>query len=247
MSDLFHCFDNSDVIITSYFTSKADPQNPNVHAPNNTISYIYNWYISTLYLDLNAIIIHDQLSDEFILQYERPNIKFYQHTPGRFSLNDERFIALNNLIKSNNFAKVLITDGNDVTIKKNPFEFITNPNMLYFGSDESAYPTIKDNSWCMHKLSQFIKDANGTLHMDRSILDFEYVNAGVIGGAAELMGAFTESISEIFNKLGTNNNHNMIATNYLLWLTSIAHHKGAPLTSNFKKYELASDNFIVHK
>jgi hypothetical protein len=83
--------------------------------------------------------------------------------------------------------------------------------------------------------------------MDESIFDFEYVNVGVYGGFYETIRAFNQSLLMIFRSLNADENYNMMAVNYLLWKYGHRHFKGQPLTSPFKKYDMAGDYFIVHK
>jgi hypothetical protein len=243
--------EDSDVVFTTYFTSKKNPQantgESSLPAPKDNLSYIFPWYASINTLGINGVIIHDGLSESFIKKYEKNNIKFYYYDPIKYSLNDERYFALDEILSKYKFRKVLMTDGNDLLIKKNPFEFFTNEDMLYFGADEEMRPKIKDNPWCINKLKNIIQIKGNQLKLDNSILDFEYVNAGVFGGSYTLVKEFNSVLVDFFNQLDDEGNNNMMSINYLLWSGKINYFKGAPLTSPFKKYQLQSDYFIIHK
>jgi hypothetical protein len=243
--------DDCDVVFTSYFTSKRNPQ-PDLngcysYAPADDISYIYSWYVSVLYLKLKGVIIHDGLSEEFINKYETSNIKFIKHVPERFSINDERYIALERILENNYFRNVLLTDGSDLIIKKNPFDFMINQDCLYFGSDDARWPRIRDNAWCVNKSISMYNSNKSVVLIDDSFLDFNYVNAGVFGGSYKNVKEFTSSLSILFECINNDNNNNMMAINYLLWKFNVNHFKGQPFTSKFKEYELHGNYFIVHK
>jgi hypothetical protein len=241
--------DDADVIFTCYFTSKENPQrNPLGHViniPKNSLSYIFPWYASVTYHKLNAVIIHDGLDEEFIQQHQRHHIEFIYHDPKSFSLNDERFCALALILEANKLGKVLFTDVCDLIIKKNPFEFMTNLSQLYFGSDLSNYPRIRDNPWCVNKTFELLGKPG--FEINQSFLDFEYINAGAYGGHYENIKQFTQALVLLFQTLASDANNNMMAINYLLWKYKIPHFKGQPFTSPFKQYDLAGDYYLVHK
>lgn len=238
--------ENSDVIFTSYFTSKSNPQ-ANNFAPSNNISYIYTWYSSVITLGLNGVIIHDGLSSEFINKYSRENIEFYYYNPIKYSLNDERYFALQEIFETNKFNKVLLTDGSDLIIKRNPFDFFTDQNLLYFGTDMDATPSIKDNVWCLNKLNNLLSIKPNLVQIDNDFLEFSYINAGVYGGTYNLVKEFNSLLVNFLLELNSTSNNNMMAINYLLWKAKLDFFKGPPLTSPFKKYELHGDYIIIHK
>lgn len=240
-----------DVIFTTYFFSKQNPQpnraGDNLFAPKNSISYIFPWYVSVRHLGLNAVVIHDGLSDEFIAEHESDNLQFIYHEPDRYSLNDERYIALQKILEQNELRRVLMTDGSDLLIKKNPFEFIADSGKMYFGSDMARTPRIRDNAWCLNKMTALMEASQGKISVDESFLDFEYINAGVYGGSYANVKSFTEGLVSLFEVINNDKNNNMMAINYLLWKFKIPYFKGQPLTSKFKEFEMHGDYYIVHK
>ena len=97
--------ESDDIIFTTYFTSQKNPQ-PNeygeyTNVPKNDINYIFPWYMSVQFLKLNAVVIHDELSQEFIERFENSNLQFVRYQPKKYSLNDERFYALGEILKKN--------------------------------------------------------------------------------------------------------------------------------------------------
>lgn len=249
--DAIKFLDGSDVVFTSYFNSKVNPQRNALgeyeFVPRNNINYIYPWYVTVCHLNLNGVIIHDGLNPDFVERHTRENIQFIQCSPGGLSLNDERFLALYELIKDRHFRRVMMTDGSDVMFKRDPFEFMEDSSTLYVGSDDPTTVRIRDSRWCLKK-TQDLKLSNAeVIELDDTYGDFEYVNAGVVGGSMAIMRSLIESLSLLLRMMGNDRNHNMMALNYLIWKYKIKHHKGAPFTSPFKSHAIHGDYYIVHK
>ena len=57
-----------ELILTTYFTSKADPQKK-IFMPNDDFSYIEKFYRSVMDHDLHAVIFYDNLSADFVEKY----------------------------------------------------------------------------------------------------------------------------------------------------------------------------------
>ena len=239
----------SDVIFTSYFTSKENPQldarGQRQIVPKNDLNYIAPWYVSVTHHKMKGVVFHDHLSADFIAQHETDNLQFIAYHPDRYSLNDERYLALDAVLKCNRLGKVMLTDACDLQIKKNPFDFFVDPNLLYFGTDVEKMPRIRDNPWCLEKSKEILLTPG--LGFSEDFLEFEIVNAGVFGGSYELVKAFNEGLVSLFHAINNDRNNNMMVINYLLWKLKVPHFKGPPLTSPFKKFDVAGDYYIVHK
>ena len=237
---------SKNLIVTSYFCNKPDVRN-NTSAARNDVGYIGGWYDSVKALDLDAIILHDGLSSEFILEYQTDKISFRYHDTSRWSLNDERFLALETLLSEVDCDKILMTDGSDVVINKDPFDFINDPDLLYFGTDRPDTPLVKDNifaflSWI--KLHRLLKLSRESLD---HFLTFNYVNAGIFGGYAAPAAAFLIQLNQLFRQINSDTNNNMMAVNYVLWANNVRHWKGQPFTSPFKNEDTSSQYYIKHK
>ena len=114
---------NENVIMTTYFCNKNDPQRPK-RAPCNDFQYIKPWYNSIKKLGLNGVIFHDGMDETFIKKYQNDKIKFVyvDSNSYEFSLNDLRyFVYLDYIKKHKNIENIFMTDGNDVIVVKNPF------------------------------------------------------------------------------------------------------------------------------
>lgn len=244
------------IVITSYFSTKANPQitpEGEIYAPKNSIAYIYPWYVSMSHLGLEGVIVHDGLSEDFVRRYRTPKIHFHYYRPKTFSLNDERFFGFMEVINEYKPDNILMTDASDLFIKKDPFEFILSQKKLCFGSDMPSTPRIKDNSWCLNRAIKFVEiilEKRLTplpLSEFTTFGTFNYVNAGVIGGSSNLIKPLLLDLLQLFNGLNSGENFNMTALNFLLWHQKIDFFHGQPLTSPFKQYQLDGDFYIIHK
>lgn len=88
--------ENIDVIFTSYFRYKEDPQRS--IRVKESFSKIANLYNSVTFLGLRLVIFHDSLSDKFVNTYTTDRIRFCRVAPStpehqRLSTNDFRFQA----------------------------------------------------------------------------------------------------------------------------------------------------------
>jgi hypothetical protein len=236
----------NNLIVTSYWCGNFDVHHKKF-APKNDINYIKDWYQSVQSLKLNALIIHDGLSEEFIKRYQTDLIKFKYHNPDLWSINDERYRALEEILTGSNYDKVLQTDGCDVIINRDPFKFFTDPTLLYLGTDRPHTPLIKDNKWAMNKWEKLSILLDVTEQDKLDFQDFNFVNNGVIGGSTDTVLSFVKKLNQLFYKLDSKSNNNMMAINYLLWKNNIPHWRGQPLTSPFTKNSRSREYYIKHK
>lgn len=240
-----------EVVLTSYFTSKPDPQRATktdaMRAEADSLDYIYPWYISMRQANLNGIVFHDSLSDSFIDAYSTPRIEFRKVSLGPYSLNDERFFVYRDFLKSNSFTKVLMTDASDLFVKRDPFPLFSNPNILYVGSDDPRWPTIRSSSWARTKSATMARESGGQIALTEAFLDMPLMNAGVIGGHYALLNIFLDAMCEVLKSINTISNHNMMAMHYVIHRLKLPTSVGFPLTSCFKAFEINSKACIVHK
>lgn len=264
---------SNEVILTTYFTSKKDPQR-NLFTAKNDFNYIKDFYFSIINNNLNAIIFYDDLEEEFILEYTNQNIKFIKCSVLDYSLNDERFFIYEEFLKKVEVEKVLMSDVNDVTFGiKDLFKFIENKK-IYLGRDENLL--VGQSDWIKEKiknLPQYLKN-----RLPKGFYDMPFLNAGVIGGDSKIMISFLEKVNYIFTLLDNNLNNNMAVINIVFY--SIYWRKysikfnykfkklnrkkfqenskndnykfenfyiGRPFTSRYKHYENNNDCYIYHK
>jgi len=300
------CNYKSELIFTTYFNSKPDPQHIRSPTPSNSIDYIKPWYKSVNKLKLNGVVFHDGLSNEFIETYSTTHVRFVKCELGDFSLNDERFfIYLQYIIEFCPNAKhIFLTDGNDVVITKNPFVFVKNfkDNKLFVGRNNGNY-LRQSNYNRLEMIPRFENDFGKKL--ERKFYNQTIYNAGILGGSKSAVIYQLSLMCYYFKLCNSSNNNNMIIMNYVIYhywfpkckrkkmpttlgeIISINHYTLAlriyynkylnwffrffynrnlnhdnkndfeantsnivtsfPLCSSFKKYELNSSAYFIHK
>lgn len=246
------------VILTSYFSKKPHPNDPNdahvvgrnhdgfVH--NNTFKYIEPWYNSVKSLNLNGVIFHDDLSNEFVNQYATDKINFIKTDVGLYSNLDWRWFCYRNFLESNKFDSVFISDGSDVSIVKDPHDIISEyPNTDLFVCKDSIklseFPYIQ-----LHQQANWENLVWFILMQNR----LDLINMGVIGGSYNNMLDFLNTFCTTRLKLGDPNfaQADMWIGQYVLrhLLSNKNILVGEPFTSNFKKYEIdRKDVYFIHK
>ena len=226
------------LILSNYFTSKPDPQRGH-YWKKDDFSIMETWYNSVMKHNLNAIVFHDGLSDEFIQKYGNDNVMFVRsNIITGLSSNDERFISFEQYIKCCEVNdRIIITDISDVEFLKNPFEYITGLNLLYFGSNDT---------WG-EKPKVFKRYTNSCF--DDSFLDKPILHAGTFGGYVYSLRAFLKTVVEFLDVPYGDYNINLGVINavaYLYFKHRIVH--GHPFTTQLKKYDYNNKEcYIRHK
>lgn len=202
------------IICTTYFTSKQDPQRK-IQVDENDIKYIEPWYYSMIKNNLAGIVFYDNLSLNFINKYQTEKIKFVKCTLGNYSLNDERFIIYYMFFLRHKTKNILLTDGSDVTINKDPFSFIETKSKttLFVGRDRCN--KIYHSKW----------DVNGAERLSNAIqqklpnnyYNMAAYNAGIIGGNYFTTMYFLRQITKYFLKANNNLNNNMAAMHFVIY------------------------------
>lgn len=268
--------ESPNIILSTYFTSKLDPQRDCFQDLNN-FEYIKNFYNSIVANKLNAIIFYDNLSQFFVDKYNNENIKFIKVKLGNYSLNDERFFIYAEYIQKYKPEKIIMCDVNDVVVQKHTvFDFIKS-NKLYVGRDENNF--IANSNWILNKIAILPTNLKKQISLKFQLMPF--INAGVIGGDYNTIISFLNKLNSLLNYIDNDLNNNMVCVNltffdiywreiinplgfrirYLLnrknlffqyeneQISRTKFHIGAPFTSSFKKYESPSstDYYIYHK
>jgi hypothetical protein len=198
-------FDFEDVICTTYFSTKSDPQRKK-KIQANSIEYIAPWYNSMRALKLSGIVFYDDLSD---------NIRFLKCTVGKYSLNDERFILYYMFFLKYKVKNILLTDGNDVIITKAPFEFFESKKETTIFVGRGKKNKLFHSSWNMSSLNKLLQGLNTSL--PNNFYEMAIYNAGIIGGNYYTVMYFLRQICSVFFKIDNNKNNNMAAMHYVLF------------------------------
>jgi len=199
--------------LSTYFSSKPDPVRGG-YQNNDNFAYIEKWYNSIVVNDLLAVVFHDNLSDDFIIEYQTDKIMFIRCQLGKMSLNDERFFIFEEFILNlpeNSY--VLNTDINDVVINKNPLVLLqSSPEKLFVGRGNRK--VWKNGLWTLTALKQFSESFNQSLPI--SFLHYPVFNPGTIGGKKEKMLKLFKRMTQVFEVLGDDLNYDMPVFNYVL-------------------------------
>tara|TARA_Y100001933_G_scaffold103236_1_gene104031 strand:+ start:2849 stop:3841 length:993 start_codon:yes stop_codon:yes gene_type:complete len=255
---LYQKYDN--VILTCYFTSKLDPQRK-IKIQDNYFKYIKFWYKSLLNHNLHGIIFYDNLSQEFIKQYQTDKIIFIKSSLGKLSINDERFIIWYKYLLRNPYKYVLMTDVSDVQINKNPFDFISkfSKDKIFIGTNTCHLDTVQNtNSIWFKKREKSIQYMNKFLKKQYFYNEYQLYNPGLFGGHYNIVMEMLLNVSYIESILN-HKNYNLIIFNYLIHTYLIENYDsnhctkyvitGQPFNSIYKKYEQLheSQNYLIHK
>lgn len=259
----------SDVIFTTYFTGKTDPQSvakrrrnlykrfkmwmrsrrggaateiPGV-AQKDEFERIRLWYESLLKVGCRAVIFHDELSPEFTGRWGRPEVQFQHYTlQTNRSLNDERYYCYNSYLQQHpEIERVFMLDLFDIEFYRNPFALLDSDDVdICCGGDAGEYNNKRNGE----KMLQ----AYSTLHYEGRIK----LNAGICGGNRETILRLLNRMLEDFESLtarGEMTNLNMAVFNKCVY-DLFPHDRilyGYPLNSRFKKYEKHGNFALRHK
>jgi len=238
------------VIMTTYFCNKKHYQSGSEHksASCNDFKYIKPWYNSVKNLNLNGIIFHDGLSDEFIKKYETSYIKFvYVNSKDyNYSLNDLRFfVYLEHIHKNPDIQNIFMTDGNDVTVVKNPFKL--NLNKLYVGNETG----ITVNYILKHKKvgGMYKKISEQELSRLQKFSTSPLLNAGIVGGNRNNIIKLLTIMTDYFKKDSCLKcNMNMGVLNQSVYNNFSNYFTGEPLHSAFFGFQNnRKDVYFIHK
>lgn len=260
---------NPDVIFTTYFTGKTDPQInskrkrnlfkrlkmwirskrggaeteiPGV-AKKDEFERIRLWYESLISVGCHAVIFHDELSAEFTEQWSRPEVKFEQYDlQTARSLNDERYYCYIDYLKKHpEIQRVFMLDLFDIEFYRNPFDLIDPDHFdICCGGDAGEYNNKRNGEKMLQAYSQ--------LHYEGKIK----LNAGICGGDRDNVMRLLERMLEDFDSLtsrGVMTNLNMAVFNKCVYdlFDSDRILYGYPLNSRFKKYEKEGNFALRHK
>jgi hypothetical protein len=221
---------------------------------DDDFSVIELWANSILKLNLQAIIFHNNFSEETVKKYQSKNLIFVEVNHDiRFNPNVFRYYLYNEFINKykSNIESLFVTDVSDVLVLKNPFLqslFINNPDFIFCGDE----PTILSNEWMYNHGSHLrgrIKDYAEIETINKSIT---LLNCGIIGGNISIISSLIDSIWQIHEEYNFDNSTSftgdMGAFNYILrkkYSNCILH--GSPINTEFKSYFDDGTCWFQHK
>ncbi|NND90873.1 MAG: hypothetical protein HKN42_08395 [Granulosicoccus sp.] len=257
------------VIFTTYFTGKPDPQSGAKRRRNlfkhlktwarsrrggaraelpglareDEFERIEVWYDSLLKVGCEAVIFHDRLSEAFTEQWSRPQVQFQHYalkTPR--SVNDERYQCYLEYLEAHpDIEGIFMLDLFDIEFFSNPFELFDDARYdIYCGGDAGEYNDKLNRS----KMVAAFGDA---FYEDRIKL-----NAGICGGRREPVLELLRTMVAVFDRLSDSGelaNLNMAIFNKCVYDLHAPERilYGYPLNSRFKKYERSGNFALRHK
>lgn len=233
---------NTQMIFTTYYTGKPNPQKTAKKAIPDDFEMIKGWWESIVKNKLQGCIFHDGLSREFVSQYQNENVRFI-HVPyiSNRSVNDERFyVYLKYLTQHPEIKWLLCTDLFDVTFQKNPFEYINQKDKIFIGSENTEvvnFSVIKNNAKRAYKKTSPWWD----------LLDVLTFNAGIVGGHRDIMLKLLRIMIQEFSCVDYKINANMFVLCKSIIENRITTVTGPPLHSKYKEYEKEGNFYICHK
>lgn len=230
-------------IISSYLTSSIDRQRGEKKSADD-IAYIQDWYNSIVSKCLSPIVLHDNLSDEFVSNFPFAKFIKVEPIPEGMNLYDYRWVIYFEYLLNNPLEKVFFTDISDVVMVNNPFNFMD--DALYCGDEPGI---IRDSEWMRSALNEPLFFQIGgfkeMIYSDRPLL-----NCGLLGGSYNKVMAFLDAFVSIIELVRLRNTPedktvDMGIFNYTAQFFPFQH--GSPVNSVFKKYEKRDDVWFIHK
>ena len=219
----------NDLIVTTYFISKSNPQAGSLSHANDPNSLVHEYnknddkltsvlFNSVIKHNQTLVVFHDGLDNDYIKRNSTHNILFIQVKLGPYSTNDERFFVYNEFIQQVGFERIFFIDCFDVEIKKSPFGiFDQYGERIYVGRDSCN--SIINCPYVLEKLQNLISVTFELDHQQdfENFLNMPLYNAGIIGGIKGSVNILINFICNILEASNSNENVNMAAVNYAIY------------------------------
>lgn len=209
-------------IITTVLSGVLDPQRKLKWKVDHSV--YQKLYDSCKRLKIHLIVLSDKLSlkEEEGLSVVRTEAKINPYF--------QRWKSIHDYLEKSNLQKVYCVDATDVEVFNNPFDIITENNLVV-GCEEGKLGC----DWILnkHKNLQIKKFINANYSL-------QLLNAGIVGGNVEVVKTLCISMSKWFNSHGDDYT-DMPRLNYILrgWeiggLINLEY--GSHINTAFKKYE----------
>jgi hypothetical protein len=221
---------------------------------DDDFSIIEKWANSIAKLNIQAIIFHNNFSQQTVLKYQSEHLLFIEIVHDiRFNPNVFRYRVYSDFLKkySNSIESLFVTDVSDVLVLQNPFVqplFITNPDHIFCGDE----PTVGYNEWMHNHGSHLRSRITDYINIESAYKSHRLLNCGIIGGTITTIQPLIASIWQIHENYNFDNTTSftgdMGAFNYILrknYSNRIFH--GSPVNSEFKSYFDDGTNWFMHK
>ena len=245
---------NTSLVCASLLTGVYDV-NRNENLLSDNFDIIKVWYNSILKLNLDALIFHNNFSDETVKLYQTNKIKFVKvKYDTSYNPNVYRYFIYRDFFEQHkeNIVNVFVTDITDVEVINNPFEqklFLENNEHLFCGDEQK----ILDNEWMNDHSTHLRNNISDFRIYEKKYAESTLLNCGIIGGNINTIIALLNALVEVHNKYGESNKTaftlDMGVFNFIAkteFGKNLIH--GLPVNSIFKEYEISNINcWFRHK
>jgi hypothetical protein len=240
-------------ICSTYLNKSIDIQRK-TRWDDNDFKYIKEWLYSALNHSLNCVIIHDNLSPEFVKRYEnkesyiKSSIEFIKAVQPKLNGLDYRWILYYEFLElyKNEIDMILFTDISDVVFLKNPFDFMSKNSELIYTADEEG---MLKNGWILKRNKYFYDIIPNFKNYEKENAGEKLKNCGVVGGKVEVLLEFVKDMASILLAGNVEETTvDMSVLNYLLYTKyKNKSYSGYPLNTRFKFNEINPNCYIKHK
>lgn len=234
---------NTNLVMACHITGVYDV-NRSTTLANDSYELVKDWQNSITAENLQAVIFHNNFSEETCKSIENENILFIKiaHDP-QFNPNVFRYFVYRDFLQQHiqQINGIFITDITDVELVNNPFThtlFSENPNSIFCGDE----PKILNNDWMIAHAEHLRKNILDYAAYESSFGNETLLNCGIIGGSASIFFDFLQQLCAIHQHANRHNKTaytgDMGAFNYLArtkFNEQLIH--GAPVNTVFKQYE----------
>lgn len=239
------------IILSTLFSLKKNPVHARKKVDEDMAGYIKEWHESLTFHKIPGLILHDNLSDEFVKSQTNKYISFLKVPEEIYNACDARWVVYNKFVKEHGdkYDWIFATDISDVIVGKNPFlgDLDLYGKQLLFSGDET---TSYNNKWIKTR-NNYLMDSLPEVY-DHIQNNPKYIlfNPGVIGGSTKIIKEYFLLMAEHVIKAGPIEKtidmsiHNYVVRTY--FSNRVKH--GSPVNSIFSKLQKERKNvWFIHK
>lgn len=240
------------IVLSTLFTQKKNPVHARKDISADMAGYIKEWHESMTQHQVNSLVFHDGLPDDFIEAHTNEYVKFQLVPSSSYNACDGRWPIyrdyVNSLDDSDDHFYIFATDISDVIMGKNPFkgQLVMFGPMLFSGDESTTY----SHSW-IQKRNEDLKDKLPEVYDHiKNKPKTKLLNCGVVGGRIGVMKKYLSKMGDLVEKAGPIEKtvdmsiHNYVVREY--FGEKVKH--GPPLNSSFGKLQKSrTDVWFIHK
>jgi hypothetical protein len=213
--------------------------------------YIKEWRESLTLHKIPGLILHDNLSDEFVNENTNDYISFLKVPEEIYNACDARWVVYDKFIKENGhkYDWIFATDVSDVIVGKNPFVEdleLYGKKLLFSGDETASY----NSGWIKDRNKDLIEVLPEVYNHVKDNPKLKLFNPGIIGGSTEIMKEYFSIMADLVIKAGPiKRTVDMPIHNYVVrthFANRVKH--GSPVNSIFFKLQKErKDVWFIHK